>query len=106
MGASRGRLFQQLLAESAVLCVVGTVLGVLIGSIGVDLLITIDKTAIPRTEAVGLSGPVVAYAVGLGAVTALLFGVLPTLYTRRSTHDATKPAEIRAPDIDRSIAAT
>jgi len=82
LGASRGRLLRQLLAESTVLAVAGGALGLLAALYATDLLAAFAARFTPRAAEVTVDGRVVLFtlaasvATGLavGTVSALLFG--------------------------------
>lgn len=84
LGASRGRIARQLLAESLVLSCVGATLGLLVGTVGLRALLAIDPTALPRSELIGLDGRVLLFTGAVTVVAALLFGTLPALHAARS----------------------
>jgi len=79
LGAARGRLVRQFLAEALLLCLAGGGLGVLGALGGVRGLLALAPDNLPRLESVSISLPVLAFAfllstaiaVGLGAFTAL-----------------------------------
>ena len=77
LGASRGRILSQLLAESVLLAAVGGVLGLLVAVWGVDAIQALVPKDIPRFQEVGIDGAVLAFSalVSLGA--GLLFGLCP-----------------------------
>ncbi len=78
LGASRGRLIGQLLAESLVLAVLGGIAGVLLGSWGVDaLLASVPAGWLPRSDEVALNLPVLACSLGLTLLTGVGFGLAP-----------------------------
>jgi putative ABC transport system permease protein len=79
LGAGRGRILRQLLTESAVLAAGGGALGLVFAWLGVDALLAIDPTAVPRSDAVSLDATVVLFTIGVSAFTALLFGVVPAI---------------------------
>ncbi len=79
LGARKSRLVRLSLIESALLALLGGVLGVLIAQAGVRALLTIDPTSIPRSSEVTVDGRMLAFAAGLSFVSALLFGLLPAL---------------------------
>lgn len=74
LGASRGRLIKQLLAESLVLAIAGGVLGMLLALWTADLLPSILPADFPLEQPISINGPVlvftlfasIAVAVGLG----------------------------------------
>jgi len=77
LGASRSRLFRQLLTESVLLAVLGGGLGVLLAAWGVQGLTTLAPGTLPRAEEIGLDGRVLAFALALSLATGLLFGLAP-----------------------------
>src|SRR5688572_20229167 len=84
LGASRGQLIRQLLAESLVLGLSGGVAGLLLSSWLIRLLVRIVPDGVPRTEAVGLDASVmlVTFAVSIGS--GVLFGLLPAMQASRT----------------------
>ena len=80
IGASRGRLIQQLLAEGLVLSVAGGVLGVAIawwaGS-ALQGLMSTDVFPIPVTFDFSIDRTVLLFAVAASMITALIFGLAP-----------------------------
>jgi predicted permease len=83
LGASRGRIIRAALAESALLALVGSVLGVALAVWGTSLFKSLAPSGIPRIEDVHVSGRVLAFALMLAATTTLLFGLAPALRTAR-----------------------
>ena len=79
LGAGRAGILRQLLTESAVLAAGGGALGLVFAWLGVDALLAIDPTAVPRSDAVSLDATVVLFTIGVSAFTALLFGVVPAI---------------------------
>ncbi len=78
IGASRGRLIRQLLAESVVLAVAGGALGVLLAKwslIGIAHMTALD---LPRAGEIQLDGLVLGFAVLLSIGTGVLFGLVPS----------------------------
>lgn len=78
LGAGRERIVRQLLTESLVLGLAGAAVGVLVALLGTDLLLSLAPP-LPRLEEVGLSARVLLFAIGVGLLTGLVFGVVPTL---------------------------
>ncbi len=86
LGASRGRLVQQLLAESAVLTSAAAVGGFFVAAGAVKLVTTYGATFIPRISEVRLSGPVLIWLAGLAALSGLIIfigGLVPAIHTSR-----------------------
>jgi putative ABC transport system permease protein len=85
LGAGRRRLIRQLITESLLLSGIGTVFGVLLARWTVAaLLAAAPPGRIPRTEMVDIDVAVLAFAVGIAALTAILFGLAPALRLTRS----------------------
>jgi predicted permease len=83
LGASRTRLASQVLAESAVLTIAGTALGLLLAQVAVSAVRTMPEGTVPRIETVSLDGTVLLFAFGLAAFVTLLFGLSPALNQAR-----------------------
>ncbi len=84
LGASRWRIARQLLAESALLSVCGSVLGLAFAQWGARLLVF--EMSGPRTASaldVGLDWRVLLFTAGVATTTALLFGIVPALRSTR-----------------------
>jgi putative ABC transport system permease protein len=84
LGASRSRILRQLLAESMLLALIGGALGVLFAVAGTQWLVSLAPGTIPRIEQVRLSPTVLAFAVGVSALTSLLFGLVPAMTASRA----------------------
>lgn len=83
LGASRGRLVRQLLAEALVLAVIGGTLGLLLARWGTQLLVAISPGNIPRLEHVALDGWVLVVCLATTVFSGILFGTLPALQSSR-----------------------
>jgi predicted permease len=79
LGASRWQLARQSLAETGVLAGLGGGLGVLFAFLGLQRLLAAAPIDLPRLREVSVDGRVLVFALGLSAITALLFGILPAL---------------------------
>ncbi|MGH7573626.1 MAG: ABC transporter permease [Longimicrobiales bacterium] len=77
LGAGRTRLVRQLLTESAVLAVLGGVLGVVLAGGAVRALVAISPPDLPRLGAIAIDARVMVFALALTLGTAVLFGVGP-----------------------------
>jgi putative ABC transport system permease protein len=83
LGASRGRLASQFLAEAFLLAVTGGLLGVGLANVGLPLLLSLAPASLPRTDEIGLDGNVLLFTAGAVLVITLLFGLLPALRLSR-----------------------
>jgi putative ABC transport system permease protein len=79
VGATRGRLVQQLLTESVLLSLIGGILGLLIAVWGIKVLMTLTPPDIPRTKEVGLDFWVLGFTLLVSLVTGIIFGLAPSL---------------------------
>ena len=81
LGADRGRLIRQLLAESFLLSAVGGAAGLALAWWGLRFLRTVVAASlpIPRLEFVGISGWVLLFACTAALTSGLLFGVIPAV---------------------------
>ncbi len=89
LGANRRRVVRQLLTESILLALVGGALGLLLAMWGVDLLVALNQTNIPRAAEIGLDGRVLAFTFGISLVTGLIFGLAPALHFSQSDFHGT-----------------
>jgi putative ABC transport system permease protein len=76
LGADRRRLVWQFLMESALLCGVSGILGVLAARWGVDILVGLAPKELPRLDSVSLNLPVLLFAMGLCILLAASLGIL------------------------------
>lgn len=79
LGASRGRVMSQLLAESLVLALLGGALGVALARGALDVLRAMAPAGLPRLDGVAIDIPVLLFAIAASLSTALLFGLIPAI---------------------------
>lgn len=84
LGAGRGHLVRQMLAESAVLAVLGGLCGIALGIAGTRLLERLQPEGLLWVTRFPVDGGVVAFGVITTAAAALLFGTIPALLAGRS----------------------
>jgi putative ABC transport system permease protein len=83
LGASRGALLRQLVAESLVLSGLGGAAGLLVASGGLRLLKAFSPGRLPRMDNVGMDPTVFLFAAGIVLLVAVFFGLLPALRLSR-----------------------
>jgi putative ABC transport system permease protein len=93
LGASRARLVRQLLAESLLLAFIGSGLALLLARAGLTAFVVLAGNAIPRAAEIRLDGSVLGFALALGVLTGIVFGLAPAWM--KSDH--TLPDSLRAP---------
>ena len=84
LGAGRGRLLRQFMTEGVLLSIVGGVLGLLLARAGVQALIQLYPTSLPRTSEVTVDPLVLLFTLGVSIATGLIFGLAPIMHTRVS----------------------
>jgi predicted permease len=94
LGAQFGDIAWQLLVESALLAVAGGLLGLVIATALIRNVGLIAPHNLPRLDEVRLASAPIVPAVGITALTVLLFGVLPTLLIVRG--DVASPLRLGA----------
>jgi predicted permease len=88
LGATRARLVRQLVLESGVLGAGGAVVGIAVAWCGTRLLVHFAPASLPRVDDIHVDSAVLGFAMLLGAISALFFGVLPALRTSRTEFSA------------------
>jgi putative ABC transport system permease protein len=83
LGAGRGRLTAQLLAESLTLGMVGGAAGLLLGAAGLSWLRARLPESMPRLEEIGIDLRVAAFTLVVSLLTGLAIGILPALSASR-----------------------
>src|SRR5258708_33046078 len=83
LGAGRGRLVRQLLAESLLLAIAGGALGVLLAKWSLALLLRISALPLPRADGIPVDGVALAFTLALSLAPGGLFGLLRSLHAFR-----------------------
>jgi putative ABC transport system permease protein len=95
IGASRWRLVRQLLTESLFLGVISGAVGLLLASWGIELLLALAPSTLPRVNTIGIDPAVLGFTLLLSLATSILFGLAPAL--RVSRLDLTEALKEGAP---------
>jgi putative ABC transport system permease protein len=85
LGASRGVLVRQLLAESAVIACAGGLLGVGAAAAVLEALVALSPADIPRLDSTGINLPVVLFALATALLATMLVGLVPALRASRTS---------------------
>ncbi|HEY7476159.1 MAG TPA: ABC transporter permease [Vicinamibacterales bacterium] len=80
LGATRLRLFRQLLTEGMLLTFIAAAVGVGLAYAGVEALLAVNPDAIPRTVEIGLDRAVLGFTLGVAVATGLIFALVPLLH--------------------------
>jgi predicted permease len=98
LGAGRGRLIRQLLTESSIMAFAGGALGLLVAWASLDTLATFAARFTPRVIEPSLDASVLLFALGVSALTGILFGIIPAISSRPSLTSALKEGGAQAGD--------
>ena len=83
LGAKRGRLIRQIVTETFVLAVDGSVLGLLLAFWATEFFVSLAGATIPRPEAIVIDGRVVLFTLALAVISALIAGLIPAVQASR-----------------------
>jgi putative ABC transport system permease protein len=83
LGATRARLFRQLLIESSLLAAVGGTCGCFFAYGGIQLVAAVIPPILPGEAELALNGVVLAFAIGITTITILGCGLVPALHSLR-----------------------
>ena len=84
LGAGRWRLIRQLIIESLVLSIAGTVLAVVLATWGIQVLRASIPEGVPRVTQIAMDLRVLGAAAGLSILTGILFGIVPAFQLSKS----------------------
>ena len=85
LGASPARVIRQILAESAVLAIVGGILGLAFSVWGVRVLVRLAPQGLPRLDEIAINGRVAAFAFAVTGLVTLAFGLWPASRASRAS---------------------
>ncbi|HXV86245.1 MAG TPA: ABC transporter permease [Gemmatimonadales bacterium] len=83
MGAGRGALLRQMLAESVVIAGLGALVGLTLALTGLQLVRAVAPPTLPRMDRVSIDGTVLAFTALAALVAAVVFGLVPALRASR-----------------------
>ncbi|HEU4509141.1 MAG TPA: ABC transporter permease [Pyrinomonadaceae bacterium] len=83
LGASRSRIFRQMITESLLLAIAGGALGALLAVWGVELLVALSADSLPSTVTIKIDTTVLAFTFLVSIVTGVLFGLAPAFRTSK-----------------------
>ena len=83
LGASRGRLFRQVLTESTLLSLIGGALGLVFAIYSMGLLVRFIGRFTTRAGEIAMNTQVLLFALGISLLTGILFGLLPAFTAGR-----------------------
>lgn len=84
VGASRTRLVRQFLTESALLAIIGGAIGVALAYWGLDILVALAPSDVPRLDQIRIDGRVLIFSLGISILTGLVFGLVPALHASKA----------------------
>jgi putative ABC transport system permease protein len=91
LGASTGRVIQQILAETILLSTAGAALGLALAHFGIQLTVKFLAGNLPKSTEVTLDAGVLLFTLTLAVTTGFLAGILPAFrLTRTNVNDALK----------------
>jgi putative ABC transport system permease protein len=83
LGARRVRITRQLLTESLLLALLGSLFGLGVAWLGIKVLVAISPRDLVSFQTVGLNVPVLLWTLGISLLTGIIFGLAPALHISR-----------------------
>ncbi len=83
LGAGRARLVRQLMTETAILSILGGMIGLQIAWAGIRCLVALEPDWIPRVKELGIDGSVLGFTFSISTLTCAIAGLLPALLVSR-----------------------
>jgi putative ABC transport system permease protein len=79
LGAGRGRIAGELFLESAILGLIGSIVGLALAYIGLRVLVSVAPENLPRIHEIGIDGPVLLFTLFVALIASALFACIPIL---------------------------
>jgi predicted permease len=79
LGAVPAQIARELVVESLVLGIAGSVLGLGLAYVGVQFLVAMGPSDLPRLEEIAVYAPVLAFTVGMALASTVVFSAIPAL---------------------------
>ncbi len=77
LGASRGRIAGELLLESVILGLLGSMVGLGLAYVALRVLVAMAPTGLPRIHEIGIDATVLLFTLGISLLASVLFGSIP-----------------------------
>ncbi len=77
LGAGRGRIAGELLLESVILGLLGSMIGLGLAYVALRVLVAMAPTGLPRIHEIGLDATVLLFTLGISLLASVLFGSIP-----------------------------
>lgn len=90
LGAARGRILRQLLTESAVIALIGVLLGALFAHALLGTLVALAPPELPRLDALEVGGAPLGLASAVTALAAVVCGALPAIWASGRVSDVVR----------------
>ena len=103
LGAKRGRLTRQLLADSVVLAMAGGVGGLALGRVLMPVIASLGATAVPRLGRLTIDWRVLLFTSLIASASALIFGLAPALRASQAEPAAAMRAQSHGASGGRSL---
>jgi putative ABC transport system permease protein len=97
LGATRGRVLEQILSETVLLSCVGGLLGIVFAHFGVELITGFLGDKLPRSTEIGMDGQVLGFTLAISLLVGVAAGLLPAWrLTKTDVNEALKQGLGRA----------
>jgi predicted permease len=77
LGAGRGRIAGELFLESAILGIIGSIVGLALAWVGLRILVSVAEENLPRIHEIGIDGPVLLFTLFVALFASALFACIP-----------------------------